>query len=215
MKLFSLDSPIMRFLEKLGNIMIINACFIVYCLPVVTIGASASAMYRCFLTMLKDEDSGLLKLFWISFKTNFKKATLLEICVLPVLALVTFEVMVLLSGVMGNGTGQAILFALPFILVCCVISYIFPLQAQFENSIFRTIKNAALLALSHFPITIVITALNLIFPLMMYFLPELFAKSMIAWLLFGFGGIAYLNTCLLRRVFEQYFPKENSTEIEQ
>ena len=198
----------MRILDRLGSIMVVNILFIVFSIPVVTIGASTSAMYRCFLTMAKDGDSNLTQLFWSAFRKNFKKATLLELCVLPVLALVILEVMLFLSGAVGTGVGRCVLFVFPFILVSCVISYVFPLQAQFENTVFQTIKNAGLLALSHLPVTVVITAANLVFPVMMYFFTDLFAKTLVAWLLFGFAAVAYFNTALLRKVFEQYFPEE-------
>ena len=211
MRFFSFDSPLMRFLNKLANIMMVNLCFVVCCLPVITVGASVTAMYRCFLTMAKDGDISPFKLFFSSFKENFKKATLLELCCLPAVAVVVVEVLAYMSGIVGNGGWTVVMYFLPFIIISCILSYVFPLQAQFENTVKGTIKNSFILALSHFPVTIIITALNLVFPALFCYRPDLLLRTLILWLLLGFALVAYLNTSFLRRVFLFYFPEDEDS----
>lgn len=206
MKLFSINSPIIVFLDKFGSIMLINLLFILFSLPLISIGASVTAMYRCLLNLANGNDNGLIKQFWNAFRGNFKQSTLLFLWLLPLMALVVFEALILLAGAVENSIINTILFIAPFIFAICVISYVFPLQAQFENKVFSTVKNAALLAVNHFPVTLAVAALNLVFPVMLYFFPSLFVKTLLAWILFGFSLIAYINTFLLRKVFIQYFP---------
>ena len=76
-KLFDLDSPLMRVLSKMADLMILNLLMIVLCLPIVTAGAAFTAMHYVLLKMVRDEDSYLLKSFFKSFKLNFRQATII------------------------------------------------------------------------------------------------------------------------------------------
>ena len=44
-KFFSLDSPIMVFMSKIADLIFLNILAIVFSIPIITIGASWTAMY--------------------------------------------------------------------------------------------------------------------------------------------------------------------------
>ena len=77
MKLFSLDSPVMKSLSFIGDLIILNVLFLVCCIPLVTIGASATALYTISMRMAAKDDRGILKPFFRAFKENIKKATVI------------------------------------------------------------------------------------------------------------------------------------------
>ena len=52
MKFWAIDSPVMRVLGRLGDIIILNMIFVVGCIPVITIGTSLSALYAKVCTVL-------------------------------------------------------------------------------------------------------------------------------------------------------------------
>ena len=70
--LFNLDSPIMRFLSKVCDLMILNVMCIICCLPIVTAGASITALYTITMKMVRGEESYIFKGFLKAFKENFK-----------------------------------------------------------------------------------------------------------------------------------------------
>ena len=205
MKLFSFDNPIVRFLDMVANIIFINLLFILFSLPLFTIGASITAMDRCFLSLTNGKEDGLFALFLSSFKVNFKKSTIIFFLSLPLLIISIYEALLSITGTVSNI--NSILFMIPFFVISCFLSYVYPLQAQFENKISVTIKNAFLLSITHIPTTIFITAINLIFPITVYFFPELFIWALFPWILFGFSLCAFFCTTLLRKIFMQFFPK--------
>ena len=85
-KWFQYDSPLFTFLSRVADLMILNLLFLVFCIPVVTIGASATAMYTVLFRMADDSCSGTIAAFWNAFRANFKKSTLIFlILLLPVL----------------------------------------------------------------------------------------------------------------------------------
>ena len=70
---FSNDSVFGRLMTKIGIIIGANLMFVLFSIPVVTIGASYVALYHVMLKTLRG--NGVVnpfKQFWIGFKTNFK-----------------------------------------------------------------------------------------------------------------------------------------------
>lgn len=61
---FNMDSPVMRFLSRLCDLMILNILCLICCIPIVTIGASITALYSVTLKMVKGEDSYIAKGFF-------------------------------------------------------------------------------------------------------------------------------------------------------
>ena len=74
-KIFSLDNPFFRFMGRVGDVMLLDLLWIIFSLPIVTIGASTTAMNYVMLKMVRDEEGYIWPSFWKSFKLNFKQAT--------------------------------------------------------------------------------------------------------------------------------------------
>ena len=55
--LFNIDSPIMTFLSRVADLVILNILYVVCCLPIFTIGAATSALYSQVMKMSKNEES--------------------------------------------------------------------------------------------------------------------------------------------------------------
>ena len=56
---FNMDSPVMRFLSRVCDLMILNFMCLICCIPIVTIGASVTALYSVTLKMVRGEESYL------------------------------------------------------------------------------------------------------------------------------------------------------------
>jgi uncharacterized membrane protein YesL len=211
-RIFNLDSPVMVILSRVADLVILNLTWLVFCLPVVTIGASTTALYRVTLDLLDDRGSSVLRGFWDAFRANFKKATLLFLILLVPLALVVLDLWFLLSGAMPASVLSSVLCILPAVVFVFVASYVYPLTAQFENTLGGTLKNAFFMSFAHLPVTLVVSLLNLLPVILFFFWPTGFWYSLIVWFLLGGSLVAYTNTLLLRKVFRRYFPKEDAPE---
>ena len=85
-RFFDLESPIMRTLNRVADLMILNLLMIVCCIPVITVGASVTAMHYVILKMVRGEEGYLVKGFFKSFAANFKQATLIWLLMMVVIA---------------------------------------------------------------------------------------------------------------------------------
>ena len=98
-KLFRMDSPLMRFLTKIADLMVLNILFCVTSIPLITIGASWTALYSVTLKMVRDEEGSVSRSYFRSFRQNFRQATLLWLGVLVVLALLALDIHAMTSSI--------------------------------------------------------------------------------------------------------------------
>ena len=78
MKLLSYDSPIIQFLAKVGDIILLNLLFLLCSLPVITVGAAQSGLLTALRVLHdKEDDSSWMKAFFRGFTAGFWKITAL------------------------------------------------------------------------------------------------------------------------------------------
>ena len=68
-----------RIFGFLGQLIALNLLWILCSLPIITAGASTTALFYCTLKLHKDGDIRVLHDFFKSFKQNFKQSTLIWI----------------------------------------------------------------------------------------------------------------------------------------
>lgn len=78
------DKPLFAVLTKLTYSAYLNILWLVCSLPIVTIGASTTALFYVTLKMAEDRDDGLTRMFFKAFRENFKPATKLWLILLTV-----------------------------------------------------------------------------------------------------------------------------------
>ena len=66
MSLFRLDGPVFRFVERVANLVILNLIFLLFCVPVVTIGPAITALYYVAIKLMRREESGILRDFLLT-----------------------------------------------------------------------------------------------------------------------------------------------------
>ena len=198
--MFKLDSPLMNFLNKVADIMILNFLFLVFSIPVFTIGASFSAAYYMGFKMVKNEETYIIKGFWKAFKENFKQATAIWLILLVVFGILVADYRIMAYS--GIEFAQWIRIAMTTVTVVVLMGvvFMFPLQARFINPVKNTIKNAFLMALSHLPTAFLLVAVYVLPLVVLYFIPQ----SLPVIILLAFGLVIYLKSFLLLRVFTKY-----------
>ena len=207
-KLFRMDSPLMRFLTKIADLMVLNILFCVTSIPLITIGASWTALYSVTLKMVRDEEGSVSRSYFRSFRQNFRQATLLWLGVLVVLALLVLDIRVL-NG-MSEGTAPGLLrvgVEILALLGIMVLQYLFPSLARFEASLADTLKNACMMALAHLPKTALMTAAAVGAVWITLINNTTIAVGLMVWPLIGFSLMAFGNSGILRTIFDNYVPK--------
>lgn len=205
MKLFNLDSPVMVFLTKVANLMILNLLTIICCIPIITVGPAVTALYYVTIKMARGDEPYIVKSYFKSFKENFKQATILWIVMLAliIVLILDWEVVVLMMSGTGAKIMKVVLGVVTIFFVMTAL-YIFPVLSRFENTIKQTVKNAFLISIMSLPKTVVIILIHLLplglLLLTIQALPFLF--------LLGMPAVAYLSSMMFVRVFKKFEPEE-------
>lgn len=157
--LFNPDSWFMRYGAKLWDIMWINVLVIVCSLPVITLGASLTAMHYVMLKIVRDEENGVTKAFFKAFAPNFKQAAVME------LGLAAAVYLLLTSMQLLKSQGSALYYAAIVLLavVLCVWLWMIILQSRYYNPVMKTAKIALAACISH-PLRTILMAILFVLP---------------------------------------------------
>ena len=161
MKFFQMDSPLMNFLNKAADLMWLNILALICCIPIVTAGASFTALHYVALKIVRNEESYITRGFLKSFKQNFKQATAIWLILLLAMLLLAGDFYIIFySGMEFNVVIKVIIMA-AIVLVAFVATFVFPLLAKFDNTVKQTIKNAFFMSIMQLPKTILMIVMNL------------------------------------------------------
>lgn len=202
--LFNYDNPVWRFIGKFWDVLVVNLLWIICSIPIVTIGASTTAMYYVTLRLVRDEDGYTIRSFFKSFKDNFKQATAIWLIFLAVGLILGFDLYFVLT-MMAYSTLRTVMttvfLALLFIWFA-MFTFVFPLQSRFYNPVKKTIFNAFFMSIRHIFYTIGIVVMDVVLVLLtLTMIPQL--------LMFGVALIAFVNSFFLNAVFKKYMPKDD------
>ena len=199
MKFLNLDSPFMQGLGKMADLMWLNVLTLLCCLPIVTIGASLTAMNYMALKIARNEECYITRGFFKSFKENFKQATLIWLIFLFVILILAGDFIIMRnSGIEFGDWFQGVIIAIS-ILVLFALMYVFPVLAKFENTVFRTIKNAFLMSLMQLPKTVLMIIMYAIPVVVFFFVIQLMPLA----LLFGLSLPAWVSAKLYNKFFKK------------
>ena len=190
-------------LRTMGDLMILNWLWFFTSLPVITIGPASCAMYSVTLKLVRGEHAATVRDYFRAFRDNFKKGLVLGLIAIAfvLVAFVDYRFALAQTGLFNKlYLALAILIGS---LGLTFIAYVFPLQAMFENPLKQQIKNAFALSVSA-PGKTLMMWLILVFPVAALLLPTVVLAMLgFLYLIFGFSGPAYINSRILRDIFDK------------
>lgn len=211
-RLFSYDNPVMQFISKIFDLVILNLIFIFSCIPVFTVGASLCALNYVSLKMVRNEDPYIWKNFWKSFRQNFKQGTLVWILTLLVCTFLGMDFYIINSQ---DTTMFAVIRVLLWIICVILLSmflYVFPIISHFVCSTRQAIKNALLMSIGHLPYTAVLLLVCGGIVYLCAISANAFAITIVLSGICGFSVMSFSACLLFNRIFKKYEPEETVTE---
>ena len=209
--IFNFDSPLWIFMGKVADLVILNALALLCSIPIVTIGASWTALYYVTIRIVRKEEGYVIRDFFRSFKENFKQATV--IWLLVVLVVAVFAADIIIYRMMPEQIPQAfkVMVVVFAYFVLGTVVYVFPVLSRFHNTIKNTIKNAFLLSVINIPFTIIFMIIIVAPFILGAFVIELAPIV----LLLGISLPAFLSSMIFVRIFRKIEPVEKVDETEE
>lgn len=203
MKFFSVDSPLYRFLSRFLDVLKLNFMWLLFSIPVITIGASTVAAMSVSLKMADDEEGYIGRSFVKAFKENWKQGTVLWI-ITVIAAYAVYLDFQLFHAVEGNPIMFLIIGIFSCFVVVLSLLYAYPLVARYENTLIKTIQNSFEISRRYFGRTLL-----LIFVVIFEFLIFQFNTTM---LFFGFligpAFIIFTIASFSKRIFQDIEKKQ-------
>ena len=151
-----LDNIIVRGLFRICDLLLLNILWIICSIPVITIGASTTALYSVTLKMVVSEEGYIVRDFRKAFVENFKQSTVIWGILLftGCFMIIDFVIMSKISGVLKIlgmiCLGMATLFYIMEVI------FIFPLVAKFKNTTVNMLKNGLLIPISRLGLAFIV-----------------------------------------------------------
>lgn len=183
------NNPLVAVLSSLGDLIVLNALFLISSIPLVTIGASITAAFRTALALHNQTCSSITKEFFHTFKSSFRQATAVWCCSLPVFLLLGVYYLLAITNPAFSMNRWLLLVLVLCIVLLAALCYLFPLIGRYQNALRDHWKNAIILAVSNFPRTVLLVLICIIPILLILCSPGLFFYGLPFWVLIGFAAL--------------------------
>ena len=174
-KLFNYDSGLIQFLNKIVDCAFLSILWLIFSLPLFTMGAATTALYYTANKVIRHSRSHVLREFWGSFKSNFKQSTIMNLILMVIYFFVIENIYLYYLKVYDGIVGKP-MFIFNVILGFIVLAWslhVFPFIARFENKLKAIAKLCAYFAIRHAGATILLILSLAVALLLLWFFPFL------------------------------------------
>ena len=191
------DNLFFTILGKIMDVLWVSILWIVFSIPIVTIGASSTALYYTIHKVVFNNESYIIRTFVNSFKSNFKDSTIKWVLSAILMVFLSVDIMIVRSFAESGSIIAALIYPLLIILVFAVMCNfsIFSYSARFDDSVKASVYKSVVLAASNLG--------WMLFLLIILFM----ALYIIRFLVFFTVLLPGAYCCLIHYVFEHIYKK--------
>lgn len=150
-RIFDINNPVMRWIIRIFDCMCLSVLWLAASLPVITAGASTTALYAVIHRCIRLEEGSLWKTFWQAFRENFKRSSLCWLIALAVLALFVLDALVFRTMAL-NGQPLGGLYWLILLLIAIALTwmaYLFCYAERFTGGVKDVLRFSFLMMVLH------------------------------------------------------------------
>lgn len=200
--LFSMDRPLMQILSKIADVILVNLLTILCSLPVVTVGAALTANHKLMQGLVRKEEQPVFRTYFHAFRINFVQSTLVWLVLAVYLISAGCSFYYITAKYQGGFANTVYVFlGLLLLLVCSVVSYLFPLIARYDNTLRQHLKNAIALTLARPGQTLLLLLVDAVWAVLLLMCLPSIGDSIVLWMAFGVSLPVLLADLILLPVF--------------
>ena len=201
---FDTDNFLMRFCEKVLDIVTVNLLFVVSCLPIVTIGVAKISLYQTIFEVKSSRRVPVFKTYMRAFKQNLKLGLQLGLLELGIFLISVVDLSLFWGQTsLGFQLIKAIcLGILIFLTLVMLASY--PIAARYDLTWKEVLQKGLLLVSFNFVWFFLMLAIILLIMMLLYLSGFTLVLGGSAFLLFGFGLLAFCQAGLMEKLFAKY-----------
>lgn len=197
-----LSSWAFSLLDWIMHTAVLNVLFLLCCLPVVTIGASLTALCAGQRALVKKEPC--FRAFFHAFRIGFWRATAAWLILLPINGLLVFHTVSLLPYWHEGALVQLIFTGLLALLALSITVTVFVFYSRFEGKLLQLLRYGAELTLSNLPRAALIAFLFALPFGLVFFATSLFFVLGVLWAFFYFSVAAWAAVWIMNKPFIRF-----------
>jgi uncharacterized membrane protein YesL len=206
MDLFNINGKFYSFMTKVADLIILSVLWLLTSLPVITLGASSSALYYSVIKVVRKDSEGPVHAYFKAFKGNFKQGTVITVAVAAFALLVT-AVGTVVYRVHSDAETLQRIYTIYLILLGIIIAwlhYLISYIARFQAPLKTVLKNSLVISLVNLPQSV---SMMILFTLCIVgFILSFPASAMV--IILAPGVYALLTSYLVERIYHKYQPEE-------
>lgn len=205
-KLFDPNQPFFKFMAHWADVFVINLCFLLCCVPIVTIGPALIALYTVTLRMVRGNFDQTARDFWQAFRENLRQGIAVWLLALITGALLALNLYYCYQWqALSPSTLHIVLLCVAVAVLAlwaAIVLFVFPVMAQFSSPLWQHLQNALLLSIGALPKTLCAAVLTAL-PVYIASLSETaFTGTAIVLLAGGFALVSFLKAQLFVAAFD-------------
>ena len=201
---FDTDNFLMRFCEKVLDIVTVNLLFVVSCLPIVTIGIAKISLYQTIFEVKSSRRVPVFKTYMRAFKQNLKLGLQLGLLELGIFLISVVDLSLFWGQTsLGFQFIKAICLGI-LIFLTLVMLAIYPMAARYDLTWKEVLQKGLLLVSFNFVWFFLMLAIILLIIMLLYLSGFTLVLGGSAFLLFGFGLLAFCQAGLMEKLFAKY-----------
>lgn len=202
--IFDTDNWLMRFCEKILDLVTVNLLFLISCLPIVTIGIAKISLYRTVQEVRHSRRVGLIRLYTTTFKAEWKQGLVLGSIELFVTVICLTNLLLVRGQTALPFQGLKMIAFGVFFLLLMIMLYAYPLVARYEQGLPKLLQTALVVAGLHFPWTFGMLAFLALLVFLLLGSSWTIVFGSMFFLLIGFSSLVYLQLAILEPIFKKY-----------
>ena len=198
--IWGFDGSFMSFCDKLFDVMILGFLWILCSLPLITVGASCTALYYAIVKCIKNHEGYVSRAFFHSFRQNLVPATILWVVFAGVSFLMQLNIGILMEKTEGYaGLFFIVLYAFVSVYAAIAACYAFPALSRYDMPAGWILKISLYMVGRYFLTSLMLVLILVCFGAFIWKVPLL--------ILFAPGPMTFLMSEFLERVLGKHVQK--------
>lgn len=161
--ILDLNNSFYSFFKKIGWVFLLNILFLITSIPVITMGASVTAMYTVLNKIIEEREFSFFKDYFRSFGENFLQSTIMWLLMLVITGIMFLDFQYVFHEMTG---GFAYIMRIGTVIVavlfCMTANAVFPLIARFDLTIKEIIPTIVKIVFWHIGLSLESVAFTLV-----------------------------------------------------
>lgn len=193
-------------LDSIIDVAYVSILWLIFSIPVVTIGASTTAMYYTVTKVIRHNRGYIFREFWHGFKSNFKQSTIIWLIYLLIMTILCIDLRIM--RYFDNNVTYMLqyTFIVAMIVMTVILLYALAYTARFVQNVKYILINSALMSLRHLPKTILLAAVTILAGISVYFIGFAFFLAP--------AVAAVVDSIILESIFVHYMSEEDRKKEE-